>query len=316
MARKTDRLVTSFGGGGFIGRYVAQALFARGQRVRIVGRDPRRSYFLKPLAGLGQVQFAAADVTDEASVARAVEGSDAVINLVGILKGDFDAVHRRGAANVAAAAAEAGAEALVHVSAIGADPESASRYGRSKGEGEAAVRAAFPGATIVRPSVAFGPEDHFINRFAAMARLLPFIPLVRGAWRIQPVHAADLGRAIAIAALDPARHGGRTYELAGPQVTTLRALSGWIAERTGRGGKLVADIPDPVAGMLARALGWLPGAPVTWDQWLMMQSDSVAADGADGFEAFGIAPAPLAAVAEGWLTAFRRSGRFAAKSPY
>ena len=316
MARKTDRLVTLIGGGGFVGRYVAQALFARGQRVRIVERDPRRAFFLKPLAGLGQIQFAAADVTDRGTIARAVQGSDAVVNLVGILKGDFDAVHREGAGNVAEAAAAASAEALVHVSAIGADPESESRYGRSKAEGEAAVRAVFPSATIVRPSVAFGQEDHFINRFAAMARLLPVVPVIRGGWRLQPVHVADVGRAIALAAVDPRSHGGKTYELGGPQVLTMLELNRWIAEATGRGSKPIVPIPDPVAGFLARAAGWLPGAPVTGDQWLMMQRDNVVSDGAAGFEAFGISPSPLAAIAEGWLTAYRRSGRFAAKSPY
>jgi len=316
MVQKRDRLVTVVGGGGFIGRYVAQALFARGQRVRIVQRDARAAFFLKPLAGLGQVQFAAADITSPDMVDRAVHGSDAVINLVGILKGNFDAVHRQGAANVASAAAAAGAEVLVQVSAIGADPESESRYGRSKGEGEAAVRAAFPTATIVRPSVAFGQEDHFINRFAAMARLLPFIPVIRGGWRIQPVHAADVGRAIALAALDPRSHGGRIYELGGPQVMTMLDLNRWIAEATGRGSKPVAAIPDAAGRLLARGAGWLPLAPITWDQWLMMQRDSVVSEDAKGFEAFGISPSPLAAIAEGWLSAYRRSGRFAAKSPY
>ncbi|HEX9932800.1 MAG TPA: complex I NDUFA9 subunit family protein [Allosphingosinicella sp.] len=316
MTDRTDRLVTVYGGGGLIGRYACQALLSRGLRLRIVQRDPRRANFLKPLATLGQIQFAAGDVTEPDMVARTVHGSAAVINLVGILKGNFDAVHRDGARNVAEAAAAAGAQALVQVSAIGADPESESRYGRSKGEGEAAVRAAFPSATIVRPSVAFAQEDNFINRFATMARLLPVIPVIRGKWRIQPVHAADLGRAIAIAALDPRSHGGRTYELGGPQVLNMIELNRWIAERTGRGSKAIFDIPDPIGRMIARGGGWLPGAPITWDQWLMMQRDSVAADGAAGFEAFGITPSPLAAVAEGWLTAYRRSGRFAAKSPY
>ncbi len=316
MVQKKDRLVTLFGGGGFIGRYVAQALFARGMRVRVVQRDPRRAFFLKPLASLGQVQIAAADITRMEMVERCIKGSDAVINLVGILRGNFANIHHLGAANIARAAAEAGAEALVHVSALGADPESPSRYGRSKGEGEAAVRAAFPSATIVRPSVVFGQEDNFVNRFATMARLLPVIPVMRGGWRMQPVHAADVGRAIALAALDPRSHGGRTYELGGPQTLSMLDLNRFIAERTGRGGKAIVDIPDAVGGMIAKGSGWLPGAPITHDQWLMMQRDSVAAEGAPGFEAFGISPSPLAAVAEGWLTAYRRSGRFAAKSPY
>ena len=316
MVQKNDRLVTVFGGGGFVGRYLAQALFAGGVRVRIAQRDPRRAVFLKPLAGLGQVQFAAADVTDRAQVERAIQGSDAVVNLVGILKGNFDAVHRQGAANVAEAAAAAGAKSVVHVSAIGADPESDSRYGRSKGEGEQAVRAAFPSATIVRPSIAFGMEDNFVNRFATMSRRLPFVPVIRGKWRLQPVHVADLGRAIALATLDPRTHGGKIYELGGPQVLTMRELNAWICQRTGRGSKLVVDIPDPIARIMARVGGWLPAAPITWDQWLMLQKGNVVSEGAGGFEAFGIRPAPLAAVAEGWLTAYRRSGRFAAKSPY
>ncbi|HEX8526786.1 complex I NDUFA9 subunit family protein [Allosphingosinicella sp.] len=316
MPQKTDRLVTVFGGSGFIGRYLAQALFARGQRVRIAGREPRRAFFLKPLASVGQVQFAAADITDPTQAARAVQGSDAVINLVGILKGRFEAVHHHGAANVARAAAAAGVPVLVHVSAIGADPEAPSRYARTKGEGEQAVRSAFPAATIVRPSIAFGMEDHFVNRFASMARLLPVVPVIRGQWRLQPAHAADVARAIALAALDPRSHGGKTYELGGPQVLTMRELVGWIGERTGRGSKPILDIPDPIARLMAKLGGWLPGAPITWDQWLMLQKDNVVSESAAGFEAFGIAPSPLAAVAEGWLTAYRRSGRFAAKSPY
>src|SRR5215217_5238143 len=216
MADRTDRLVTVFGGGGFIGRYVVQALLSRGQRVRVVQRDTRSANFLKPLATLGQIQFAGADISQADMVARAVKGSDAVVNLVGILKGNFDAIHRDGAANVARAAAAAGAEAFVQISAIGADPQSPSRYGRSKGEGEQAVRAAFPSATIIRPSVVFGQEDNFINRFAVMTRLLPVIPVIRGNWRMQPVHAADLGRAIALAAIDPHSHASKTYELGGP----------------------------------------------------------------------------------------------------
>lgn len=310
-----DRVVTVFGGGGFLGRYACQALFRAGARARIVERDPRRAYFLKPLAAVGQLQFVAADIRDSKAVRTAVAGSDSVVNLVGILKGDFDGIHVAGARNVAEAAAEAGASALVHVSAIGADPESESAYGRSKGEGEAAVRAAFPGATILRPSVLFGREDNFVNRFAAMARLAPALPVISGSTRFQPVYAADAGRAVAAAALDPRRHGGRTYELGGPQVLSLRELMEWVCEATGRGRSLI-DIPDPVGRLIARATGWLPGAPLTWDQWLMLRRDNVASPKAPGLEAFGLPKTPLAAVAEGWLTSYRRHGRFAAKSPY
>jgi NADH dehydrogenase len=310
-----DRVVTLFGGGGFLGRYTAQVLFRTGARVRVAQRNPRRANFLHPLAAVGQLQLVPVDIGNPKAVRAAVQGSDAVINLVGILKGDFHAVHVAGARNIAEAAAEAGAGALVHVSAIGADPENESAYGRSKGEGEAAVRAAFPGATILRPSVLFGREDNFVNRFAGLARLAPALPVVSGATKLQPVYAADVGRAIAAAALDPRRHGGKTYELGGPQVLTMRELMEWVCETTGRGRPLI-DIPDPIGRLIARTTGWLPGAPITWDQWLMLRRDNVVADGAEGLEAFGLPKTPLAAVSEGWLTSYRRHGRFAAKSPY
>ena len=315
MTDKTDRLVTLFGGGGFVGRYVAQALLRDGARIRVAERAPKRAYFLKPLGALGQVQFVRADVTDAGSVAAAVAGADAVVNLVGILKGNFRAIHVEGARHVAEAAAAARAGALVHVSAIGADPESESAYGRSKGEGESAVRAAFPKATIVRPSIAFGAEDDFVNKFARMAQWLPILPVLRGSWRLQPVHAADLGRAIAAAALNPRGYGGATYELGGPQVMTMHELNAWISQATGR-NRPVVDIPDSVGAAMARLTGWLPGAPISWDQWLMLKTDNVASGANPGFEAFGMSPAPLAAVAGEWLSLYRRRGRFAAPSPY
>ncbi|MGE5723155.1 MAG: complex I NDUFA9 subunit family protein [Sphingomonadales bacterium] len=309
-----DRLVTLFGGGGFLGRYAAQQLYRAGARIRVAQLDPRRAYFLKPLGGVGQTQFVAVDVRNADQVAAAVEGSHAVVNLVGVLKGDFDAIHVEGARNVAQACAATGVTSLVHVSAIGADPESRSRYGRSKGEGENAVRAAYKSATIVRPSILFGREDNFINRFAGLARLSPVLPVIRKDVRLQPVYVADVGRAVTAAALDPETHGGKTYELGGPQVLTMRALMEWICETTGRSRALV-DIPDPIAGLMARLTGWLPGAPITWDQWLMLQHDNVVGDKAKGLKAFGIPATPLAAIAEDWLASYRRHGRFAAKSP-
>lgn len=315
MVAKTDRLVTLFGGGGFLGRYAVQALHRAGARVRIVQRDPRRAYFLKPLGALGQTQFVAADIRDADRVRLAVEGSDAVVNLVGVLSGDFQGLHVDGARNAATAAAEAGASAFVQVSAIGADPASESEYGRTKGEGEAAVRAAFPGATILRPSILFGQEDNFINRFARMAAIAPAIPVIRGGVRFQPVYVADVGRAVAAAALDPANHGGKTYELGGPQLMSMEELIQWTCETTGRERSLI-PVPDAIARTLARIAGWAPGAPITWDQWLMLQRDNVASPGSKGLEAFGLAKTPLTAVAEGWLASYRRNGRFAAKSPY
>jgi NADH dehydrogenase len=308
MPPKTDILVTVFGASGFLGRYAAQSLLKSGIRIRVAERDPRRAWFLKPLGGLGQVQFVRADINDKAAVAAAVQGSDAVINLVGILKGAFHKIHVEGARNVAEAAAAAGVPTFVHVSAIGADPEAESAYGRSKGEGEDAVRAAFPAATIIRPSIAFGQEDHFINRFAGMARLMPILPVLRPSWKLQPVHVADLARAIALSALDSGAHAGQTYELGGPNVLTMAELNKWICETTGR-HRAIAALPDPIGKAIARLTGWLPMAPITWDQWLMMQKDNVATG--PGFEAFGVHPAPLAAVAPAWLVPFRRHGRFA-----
>lgn len=310
-----DRVVTLFGGGGFLGRYAAQSLFRTGARVRVAQRDPRGANFLHPMAAVGQLQLVPVDIRDRERVRAAVGGSDCVVNLVGILKGDFGGVHVDGARNVAEAAAEAGAKSLVHVSAIGAAPESQSAYGRSKGEGEDAVREAFPEATVLRPSILFGREDNFVNRFAAMARLAPVLPVMSGGTKFQPVYAADVGRAVAAAALDPSGHCGRTYELGGPQVLTMRELMEWVCETTGRGRPLL-DIPDPVGQLIARSTGWLPGAPISWDQWLMLRRDNVVSPGAEGLEAFGLPKTPLAAVSEGWLTSYRRHGRFAAKSPY
>ncbi|MES2495429.1 MAG: complex I NDUFA9 subunit family protein [Pseudomonadota bacterium] len=304
-----SRLVTLFGGGGFLGRYVAQELLKTGARVRIAQRDPSQALFLKPLGGLGQTQFVPASITKPDTIALAVAGADAVVNLVGILKGDFDTIQRKGAANVASAAKAAGVDSLVHVSAIGADPESASAYGRSKGEGEAAVREAFAGATIVRPSILFGQEDDFLNRFAAM-QALPFVPVLRGAVKFQPVWVADVAKAIAAAALDPAVYGGKTYEFGGPEVVTMAELNAWLAKATGHNPTYV-PVPDAIGAVLATVAGMLPGAPITRDQWLMLQSDNVVAPGMKGLEAFGIKPTPMEAVALSWLVSYRSHGRFA-----
>ena len=316
MIDRSESLVTVFGGGGFIGRYVVQHLVKSGWRVRIAERAPGRAYFLQPLGWVGQLQFVSADIRKRASVERAVASSAAVINLVGILKGDFLGFHVDGAKNVAEAAAAAGARSLVHVSAIGASPDSDSRYGRSKGEGEAAVRSAFPGATIMRPSVVFGPEDNFTNRFASMGRRLPLLPVIAPNAKFQPVYVADLARAISAAAFDPERHGGKTYELAGPQVATMAEINRRICAITGRADKIVVPVPDAAAGLMASLTGWLPGAPITSDQWKMLQQPNVASGELPGFEAFGIRPEPFGALAETWLQPYRRGGRFAVKQPY
>lgn len=311
MYDKRSALVTVFGGGGFIGRYVCETLFKAGVRVRVAERHPRRAFFLQPLAAVGQLDLVEADVGNKDSVQRAVEGAAAVINLVGILKGNFHAVHVTGATNVAKAASDQGAKALAHISAIGASSESPGDYGRSKAAGEAAVKQAFTGATVFRPSLVFGPEDQLTNRFASLMSLLPVYPVIAPRTKFQPVYVRDLGRAIAAAALNPDRHGATTYEVGGPEVMTMRQLTEQVARLSGQ-SPLLVDLPDLVANAISH-LGFLPGAPLTHDQWLMLQNDNVASKKSAGLDAFGITPTPLAAVAPEWLARFRHGGRFAAR---
>jgi uncharacterized protein YbjT (DUF2867 family) len=304
--------VTVFGGGGFIGRYVVQALIKAGVRVRVAERNPKRAFFLKGGATLGQITFAAADVTRPETLAAALTGSDAVINLVGSFA-TMDAVQVAGAANVAAAAKAAGVSALVHMSAIGADPLSPSAYGRTKGEGEAAVLAAFPAATILRPSIVFGREDQFINRFAGLISRLPVVPIIRGDAKFQPVFVGDVARALVAVLEAPAAVAGKTLSLGGPKIMSMRAINAWISAATGRSPMLV-DVPDVVAGAMARLTGWLPFAPMSYDQWLMLQGDNVVPPGGDGLAQLGLEATPLEAVAPGWLTIYRRHGRFGTKA--
>jgi uncharacterized protein YbjT (DUF2867 family) len=303
-----DRLVTLIGGGGFLGRYVAQALYREGARVRIAQRRPRDAWFLKTQGGLGQTQFAAVDVTRPDSLARALEGSDAVVNLAGTFGRRMETVHVEGARAVARAAAAAGVHALVHVSAIGADPQSESAYGRSKAAGEAAIREGFAGATILRPSTLFGREDAFVNRFAGMLASAPVVPVLRGATKFQPVYVADVAEAAVRALADPAAHAGKTYELGGPDTLSMLQLQRWIAGAVDSKAHLV-ELPDGLGSLIA-SFGMLPGAPITRDQWQMLQRDNVAAPGSEGLEAFGIVPTPLAAVAPAWLVRYRKGGRF------
>lgn len=317
-----DKLITIFGGGGFLGRHITQHLTAAGARVRIAQRNIRIAQDVKPLGNLGQTQLIAADIRKPETVARAVHGADAVVNLVGILKGDFDAFHHQGAANVAQAAAAAGVQALVHVSAIGADAGSKSAYGRSKAEGEAAVLAAVPGAVILRPSIVFGPEDGFFNRFAALARVLPALPLVGGGeTRFQPVFVGDVAEAVA-RGVDGVVAGGRVYELGGPEVKSFRELLAYICEVTDR-KRLLVPLPFPVARIQARilelvdtlTLGLLPDAiKLTRDQVTLLESDNVvsAAALAEGrsFEGLCIAPVSVEAIVPSYLWRFRKAGQF------
>lgn len=299
MQKLDGQLITIFGGGGFVGRYVVEQLLAQGARVRVAQRDPHQATYLRALANLGQIQFVRADVRDQVSVSRAMQGSVAAVNLVG----DFDnmqAVQAEGAGHIAQAAAQAGLTALVHISAIGAAPQSPSHYGRSKADGEAAVRAAFPKAVILRPSIIFGREDQFVNRFAKMVQY-SIVPVVGADARFQPVYVGDVAQAV-VAALNPV-HGGKTFELAGPQPFTMKGLLRWLADLTGRTPLLVN-----VSGGLISSL---PFSPISKDQWNMLQVDNVPAAGSLGLADLGLTPTALESVAADWLVLYREKGRFA-----
>jgi NADH dehydrogenase len=298
------KLITVFGGGGFLGRYVAQALLGHGARLRIAGRNANSANHIKPLGNLGQVQLMDADIRKPASVARAVMDADAVVNLVGSFA-DMDAVQNMGAGIVAQAAADAGVGALVHISAIGADAHSDAAYGQSKAGGEAAVHAAFPAAVILRPSIVFGREDQFINRFAGLIRMLPVVPVIGAATKFQPVFAGDVAKAVAAALV---HQDGRVLELGGPEIFSMMELNRWIAKAIGR-DPLFVEVPDIAAKMLAKGTGWMPGAPITDDQFKMLGRDNVVT-GTDGLAAYGIVPTPLDVIAADWLNIYRKHGRF------
>ncbi|KQN35512.1 3-beta hydroxysteroid dehydrogenase [Sphingomonas sp. Leaf407] len=306
-----NQLITLFGGGGFVGRYVVQELLKAGARVRIAQRDPRQALYLKTQGGLGQTQFVAADLSKPETVARAVAGSDGVVNLVGVLAGDFDKVHVAGARTVAEAAQAAGATAFVQISAIGADANSPSAYGRSKAGGEEAVRQAFPGATILRPSIVFGREDGFVNRFAGMIARAPaligrpIVPVMAASAKFQPVYVVDLAQVIVKALGDPDRFGGQTYAIGGPDVVTMGGLNRWIAQAIGRDVRFL-EIPNELGSVIAA----MPLTPISKDQWAMLSQDNVVGDGVLGIEAFDQRPVPMATVAPDWLVQYRKSGRF------
>ena len=310
MIEPAEQLVTVFGGGGFIGRYVCEYLLRSGVRVRVAQRDPRKAFFIQPLGTVGRYGFVRADLTNAESVREAVKSATGVVNLCGVFGRAMQSVHVDGARNVAEAARDAGVKALVQVSAIGADPQAQSNYGRTKGLGEEAVRDAFPAATIIRPSLVFGPEDDLTNRFAGMARL-PFLPVIASRRNFRPVYVRDLGQAIAMAATDAQRFGGKTFEIGGPQVMSMAELHQAILQITQQSPEVV-HMPDFFGALLAK-FGWLPGAPLTKDQWLMLQRDNVPAEGAPGLEAFGIRPTPLAAVGLEWLGRFHKGGKFAGR---
>lgn len=307
------RVVTVFGGSGFIGRHLVRRLAKRGWVIRVAVRHPSRAQFLKPMGEVGQIAPLRARIEDPLSVQAALDGAQAAVNLVGILyergRRTFAAVHARGAQHVAEAAAKVGAERMVQISAIGADRYAEAEYARSKAAGEAAVRTAFPTATVLRPSIVFGPEDEFFNRFAAMARLSPALPLIGGGrTRFQPVYVGDVAEAIA-RSLERPDAQGRIYELGGPKIYTFKELMEILLHEIHR-RRLLVPLPFALAELQATFLECLPVPPLTRDQVRLLQRDNVASPDMPGLGDLGIEATALEVIIPAYLDRYRPRGRF------
>ncbi len=311
-----EMLVTVFGGSGFLGRHVVRALAKEGYRIRVAVRRPDLTGHLQPLGRVGQIHSVQANLRYPASVAAAMRDADVVINLVGILfergRQRFDTVQAFGAEAVALAASAVGAQ-LVHVSAIGADENASSRYARSKGKGEKLVLAAMPSATILRPSIVFGPEDDFFNRFAALARIAPALPLIGGGHTLfQPVFAGDVAAAV-VAALDGRAAPGTIYELGGPDVKSFKELMQFVLATIER-RRLLVPLPFELAKLQAFFLQFFPKPPLTPDQVELLRRDNVVSEAArrEGrtLEALGVEPVAIGAIVPSYLWRFRRTGQF------
>ncbi len=320
----TGKLVTVFGGSGFLGRFVVQTLARRGYRVRVAVRRPDLAQNLQPLGAVGQIHAVQANLRYPESVRAAAQGADAVVNLVGILqqggRQTFEALQTVGAETVARAASENGAR-MVQVSAIGADADSPAQYGRTKAEGEARVLAVAPQAVILRPSIVFGPGDSFFNRFAALARVFPVLPIACADSRFQPVYAGDVAEAVA-RAVDNKVEGGKIYELGGPGIYSFRELLAYVLEVTER-KRIIAAMPPALARLQASitetldrfTFGLMPDEIVlTRDQLLMLEDDNVVSPQAEAqgrtFAALGITPTSLEAIVPGYLKRFRKHGQY------
>jgi uncharacterized protein YbjT (DUF2867 family) len=312
-----NRRTAVLGGSGFIGRYVVQRLAARGDVIPVGCRRAEEAKFLKPLGNVGQIATLNLAIGDEQVMPAFLAGNDALVNCVGILRESgaqsFERVHHTGPARLARLAREAGIERFVHISAIGADPRSPSAYARTKAEGEAAVRDAFPTVTILRPSVVFGPEDQFFNRFAAMATVSPVLPLIGGGHtRFQPVYVGDVADAVVKCLDDPAT-AGRTYELGGPKIYTFRELIELLLGEIRR-KRLLIDLPFGLAAFQARLMSVLPSPPLTPDQVELLKRDNVVSSGAMTLAALGIAPTAVEGILPSYLDRFRRGGWYQRRS--
>lgn len=302
------KTVVLMGGTGFLGNYVAQALLSRGARLRICGRDPQAAFKLKPLANLGQLQFARLNATDRQSIRRCIGGADAVVNLVGSFDGDLHRLMGEAPGWMAEAASETGAQSFVHVSAIVSEPDedTVNEYASAKLVGERLVKKASPKATIVRPSIMFGKDDSFLNMFGELIARLPVLPVFGPDARLQLVYVDDVAEVIAQCLEDPARHGGTTYELGGPEKLSMMDINRRISAAQRRKRTFLA-MPDAVSAVFAA----LPGTPMGSDQWNLLKHGNVASGDYPGFEKFGIEPKPLALFLDKWMTRFRKHGRFA-----
>ncbi|HUA56390.1 MAG TPA: complex I NDUFA9 subunit family protein [Candidatus Sulfotelmatobacter sp.] len=310
----TAQVVTVFGGSGFIGRTLIKRLAKTGAVIRVPVRNPERAKVLKPMGDVGQITPFRIDIRSDHEIAAAIAGSDAVVNLIGILyergASRFALAHAEAPARMAAAAHHAGVDRFVHVSAIGADPGSPSAYARSKAAGEAAVRAALPDAVILRPSIVFGPEDDFFNRFAALAQLLPALPLIGGGHtRFQPVYVGDVADAIMVALNDPGT-AGKTFELGGPRVYSFKALMELLLSEIQR-RRLLVPLPFGLAALQALFLELLPVPPLTRDQVKLLAHDTVVGTGSLTLRDLGITPTAVEPILPTYLDRFRPGGRFA-----
>lgn len=307
------QLIAVVGGSGFIGTHVAQALLSRGARIRVCSRHPERGYRLKTLGGLGKIQLVAVDVTKPHTLEVALTGCDAVVNLVGAFTGKLDAVQGSGAGQLAAIARANGAKAFVHVSAIGADAASPVAYASTKAAGEAAVLAAFPEAVVLRPSVVFGEDDAFINLFAGLIASAPVMPVFAADSRFQPVFVDDVADAVANVLAAPANFAGKTFELGGPDVISIGDLNRRIAKAAGRSPKFL-ELPDGVSAAFASLTGWLPGAPMSRDQWTLLRQGNVVSGTLPGLAELGVQARPLDLFLDRWMVRFRKAGRFGVRT--
>jgi NADH dehydrogenase len=319
LVQASDKLITIIGGSGFVGRHIVRALAKRGYRIRVGCRRPDLAGHLQPLGTPGQIMPVQANVRYPASVAAACEGAHAVINLTGVLYSagaqSFDAIHAFGAEAVAKAARAAKAKVLIHMSSLGADESSAADYARSKAEGERRAKAAFPGAIVLRPSVVFGPEDDFFNRFAALSRFSPVLPLIGGGeTKFAPVFVGDIAEAVA-RLIDRNEADGRTYELGGPRVLSFKQLMEFTLDTIGR-KRLLAPVPWAVAKIQGLVLGLLPKPLLTADQVELLKSDNVVSEQARReqrtLEGLGIVPSGIEGIVPGYLYRFRKAGQFTA----